>query len=230
MPALLLLTMLMLLGGCSTKPYSIDSPGPSDGQGKHAVYIVSHGWHSGIVIDAQQALTKLPGLRNRFSNAEKIEFGWGDEGFYQAGEVTSGLTLKALFWPTATVMHAVAVPRNVSAYFSSSEVRRLCLSDSGLLSLISFIGSSFERSSSGQLLPLNQGLYGDSQFYTGVGTFHFMNTCNKWTAKALKSAGMDINPAFKLTSDSIMRTIESYNQQQGSASRLAASPCQNPAQ
>lgn len=31
-----------------------------------------------------------------------------------------------------------------------------------------------------------------------------MNTCNKWTAKGLKSAGLDISLWFKQTQDSIM--------------------------
>ncbi|MFB8829603.1 hypothetical protein ACE0DR_10225 [Azotobacter sp. CWF10] len=34
-----------------------------------------------------------------------------------------------------------------------------------------------------------------------------MNTCNKWTAKGLRSAGVDIFPAFKLTAGSIMKSI-----------------------
>jgi len=39
-----------------------------------------------------------------------------------------------------------------------------------------------------------------------------MNTCNKWTAKGLKSAGMDISPTFKLTAESIMDYLEEYRQ------------------
>ena len=39
-----------------------------------------------------------------------------------------------------------------------------------------------------------------------------MNTCNKWTAKGLKSAGMDISPTFKLTADSIMDYVKEYRQ------------------
>jgi hypothetical protein len=34
-----------------------------------------------------------------------------------------------------------------------------------------------------------------------------MNTCNKWTAKGLKSAGMDISPMFKLTAGSVMSAV-----------------------
>ena len=51
---------------------------------------------------------------------------------------------------------------------------------------------------------MNHGIYGDSQFYKAKGEFHIFNTCNKWTAKGLESAGMNISTTFKLTASSIM--------------------------
>ena len=62
------------------------------------------------------------------------------------------------------------------------------------------------------MLALKNGIYGNSQFYKGVGDYYLMNTCNKWTAKGLKSIGMDISPIFKLTADSIMTYIKGINQ------------------
>ena len=34
-----------------------------------------------------------------------------------------------------------------------------------------------------------------------------MNTCNRWTAKGLKSIGMDISPTLKLTAGSVMNYL-----------------------
>jgi len=73
--------------------------------------------------------------------------------------------------------------------------------------LLSFIASSFYKNQKGEILETQGGIYGNSQFYKGVGYFSLMNTCNKWTAKGLKSAGMDIAPAFKLTAGSIMNYL-----------------------
>jgi hypothetical protein len=61
------------------------------------IYVVSHGWHTGFVVPASTIESRLPQLRDRFANAPYIEFGWGDKGFYQAKEITSGLTLQAIF-------------------------------------------------------------------------------------------------------------------------------------
>jgi len=134
--------------------------------------------------------------------------------------MTSGLTLKAIFWPSESVLHAAATPENVNAYFNNAEVLKLCLTGGELSSLVDFIAGSFARNKSNEVITLKRGLYGNSQFYQGVGNFHLMNTCNKWTAKGLESIGMDISPTFKLTANSIMSYIKN--------SEKVLAGCQNP--
>ena len=209
---LLIVCIVILFSGCSSKPHVFNYAEKFTGQGNNKVFIVSHGWHTGFVVDAQKIQQKIPQLKKRFEEASYIEFGWGDKGFYQAKEITSGLTLRAIFWPTESVVHSVAVPQNVYEYFANSEVEVLCMNDSELSSLISFIDGSFYRDHNGNIVELKNGIYGDSQFYKGVGDYYLMNTCNKWTAKGLKSAGMDISPTFKLTSDSVMNYVRAFNQ------------------
>ena len=139
----------------------------------------------------------------------------GDNQFYQAEEITPGITLKAIFLPTDSVVHAVAVPRKADKYFKHSEVEKFCLEDSEFISLVDFISNSFYRDESGNILKLNNGIYGDSQFYKAKGDFHIFNTCNKWTAKGLESAGMNISTTFKLSAGSIMN----YLSKEGSSSK-----------
>ncbi len=209
--------LLALFSGCSSKPYIEKHSEAFAGAGKNEVHIVSHGWHTGFVVPASAIQKRLPQLKERFGDAPYIEFGWGDRGFYQANEITSGLTLKAIFWPTESVIHSVAVPQKPDEYFAGSEVEKLCLNDSEFSSLLDFIGNSFYRDNHGKVLAQKNGIYGDSQFYKGVGDYYLMNTCNKWTAKGLKSAGMDISPTFKLTAGSIMSYLRRYNQAQTNA-------------
>ena len=103
------------------------------------------------------------------------------------------------------------MPLKVEEYFSNSEVVKLCLSEAEFSALIGFISRSFFRDKSGNLLELQKGIYGDSQFYSGVGDFYLMNTCNRWTAKGLKSIGMDISPKLKLTAGSVMNFLTKAN-------------------
>ena len=156
----------------------------------------------------------FPEVIERFDDAEYVEFGWGDKGFYQAQEITMGLTLQAIFWPTGSVMHAAAVPEKmtVKAYFVNSEIESLNLNNKELLSLAQFISESFYRNEGRTIVPQRQGLYGESQFYQGVGDYYLMNTCNKWTAKGLKSIGMNLSPTFKLTAGGVMQSIRKQKQ------------------
>ena len=206
-----ILLIIIILGGCSAKPYIVSYAEKFEGSGQNGVYVVSHGWHTGFVIPAPEIQGVIPELEQRFGDIPYIEFGWGDKGFYQAKETTSGLTLRAIFWPTESVVHSVAVPQKVEEYFSNSEVAKLCLSEGELSALIGFISRSFFRDKSGNLLELQKGIYGDSQFYSGVGDFYLMNTCNRWTAKGLKSIGMDISPTLKLTAGSVMNYLTKAN-------------------
>jgi uncharacterized protein (TIGR02117 family) len=178
--------------------------------GQEEIFIVNHGWHTGIVVPAKKIQNQLPKLRERFGDIPYIEFGWGDKNYYQAKEKTTGLTLKAILWPTESVIHAVAVPEKTDKFFANSIVETLCLSGREYSSLLRFISESFYKDEHGEILELKGGLYGNSQFYKGVGNFYLMNTCNKWTAKGLKSAGIDISPTFKLTADSIMDYLKEY--------------------
>lgn len=206
-----ILLIIIILAGCSTKPYIVSYTEKFEGSGQNEVYVVSHGWHTGFVIPAPEIQGVIPELEQQFGDTPYIEFGWGDKGFYQAKETTLGLTLRAIFWPTETVVHSVAVPQKVEEYFSNSEVAKLCLSDGELSALIGFISRSFFRDKSGNLLELQKGIYGDSQFYSGVGDFYLMNMCNRWTAKGLKSIGMDISPTLKLTAGSVMNYLTKAN-------------------
>jgi len=206
-----ILLIIIILGGCSAKPYIVSYAEKFEGSGQNEVYVVSHGWHTGFVIPAPEIQGVIPELEQQFGDTPYIEFGWGDKGFYQAKETTLGLTLRAIFWPTESVVHSVAVPLKVEEYFSNSEVAKLCLSDGELSALIGFISRSFFRDKSGNLFELQKGIYGDSQFYSGVGDFHLMNMCNRWTAKGLKSIGMDISPTLKLTAGSVMNYLTKAN-------------------
>jgi len=202
----------MLFGvGCSTEPDFVEHVSQNDLKKDITIYVVSHEWHTGFVIPVSLIQTKIPEIKQRFRTSPNIEFGWGDQGFYQADKITFGLTINAIFWPTNTVIHAVAVPTNISDYFPNSKMLPLSLSNSELESLVGFISNSFHRDSDGKIIPLSHGIYGNSQFYRAKGQYYLWNTCNTWTAKGLKSTGRDINPPFKITADSITNYLTSDN-------------------
>ena len=196
-----------LFAACSGQPEVVEPRADANPGSAHRVFVIGHGWHTGIVVPAAAINQDLPFLRERFGDVPFYEFGWGDRGFYEAKEITVGLAVRAISWPTETVMHVVAVPRPPRVFFPDSDVVEVAISQRGFESLRQFIANSFHRDGDARIVPFGKGLYGDAQFYQGVGKFYLMNTCNTWTAKALKSAGVDITPLFKLTADSVIEHL-----------------------
>ncbi|TAN52555.1 MAG: TIGR02117 family protein [Methylococcaceae bacterium] len=203
----LYLTLLLtyLLAGCSSLPEAIE-PGNSAQpcSGSDEIYVLNHGWHTGIAVKADDLNPLINGLSARFPQNAYYEIGWGDAGFYQANTITAGLTFRAMFWSPGTVLHVVGFDEAPARYFSNSDVRTVKVSQDGYRNLLKFIHSSFMMDDAGNIMPQQPGIYGDSQFYSGVGTYYIFNTCNTWTAKALYSAGLDVDTRFKLTASSIM--------------------------
>jgi uncharacterized protein (TIGR02117 family) len=176
----------------------------------HAIYVKSNGWHTGFIIPALDLQHYFPQLAQRFGNTPYLEIGWGDRGFYLADKITFDLTLAAMFWSKGSVIHAVALSAEQIGKYRSIE--KLCLTEPDYQQFIHYIVASFYQDNSGKLLSLRKGLYGNSQFYEGVGHYHIGNTCNKWTAKGLKAAGMNLNPLLKLSAHNVMNYLLAYKQ------------------
>ena len=202
------IVLILVLSACATKPYALTPESSTDENTSGAtVYVSNHGWHTGLILPAKKMNERLPALGLRFGQVPYYEFGWGDAGYYQTKKVTSGLLCRAVIWPTDAVLHVVAVPEVPGIYFPFSEIVRLTVTQSGLESLLEYIISSFIKDADGDILSLDRGIYGDSEFYQACGKYFLTNTCNTWTAKGLKSSGMDICAACKLTAGSIMRYL-----------------------
>ena len=197
----------VLLTSCSTLPHALPPPKEANPVRDQTVHVVSHGWHTGLIVPAAMAERSMPVLRERFRDATAYEFGWGDKGFYMADEITSRITMKALFWADGSVVHVVALYEDPSRCFPHSEKALVKLSSAEVENLGRFLDSSFRRDREGRVQSLKTGLYGDSQFYEGVGRYHAMNTCNKWTAKCLRSGGRELSTLFKITAGSVMGTV-----------------------
>lgn len=180
-----LLAALLWIGCCSTRPAST----PPAADRPHSIYLVEHGWHAGVVI-ARAALP--PGswdVLEDFPDARYFEVGWGDATYYQANDPGVGTTLKAGLWPTESVLHVAAFRNPPTEVFARRTVIRIPISDAGLDALLDFIRRYHARDSTGAVIPVGPGLYGDgSRFYAAEGRYHALNNSNVWAARALDHA------------------------------------------
>lgn len=138
---------------------------PAPGAPTTEVFIVSHGYHAGIIVPraafAEQAsrrgLSALGYLATRFADIDRLEIGWGDEGFYReaptAESVTIALAMRALFRPgNPSVLHVVGVKGDPRAVFANSDLVRVDISDAGFVRLTDMLDATFARSK-GSFMP-----------------------------------------------------------------------------
>lgn len=206
--------LLILFNG----PSAILSPPQTQSQTQpsHSISLVQHGWHVGLLVPTPLIFKEIPQLKERFPNAQFLEIGWGDRGFYQSKELTWDVYLSAIFWPSASTMHIVGVHEDFESFTQNRTTQKLCLSQVELSQMIKFIRSSFQKDDSKQIQSSVKGLYGDSQFYQGQGRYNWTYTCNRWVAEALKSSGLSLWSQGLLTSQSLMSEVEQQIQSQPS--------------
>lgn len=201
-----LLGLALLVGLAATWTARPGDPAlfPAAGPDGATVLLVSHGWHSSLVLDragltGEGAGAALRNVATRFRDFPQLEFGWGEARFYRATPTVASLdwrlALKALFTPGGSdgVIQVVGLERPARESFPHADIVPLRLSAAGLARLLARLEASF-RLEAGQPVDEGPGLYGPSLFYAGQGRFSYANVCNHWAAGLLNAAGVPVTP------------------------------------
>jgi uncharacterized protein (TIGR02117 family) len=163
------------------------------------IYILKHRWHTGIIIERAELKNILSALENDFLSSQYIEIGWGDKDFYMAEKETVWLVIKAMFWPTKSVLHVAEINSHPLWLFKEQEITEIELTEENFNKLIQYLNSSFYIDNNQNNIKLGRGLYGNSRFYLSNEHYHMFKTCNVWTARGLKIADIPIKPCFALS-------------------------------
>lgn len=192
-----------LLLGCGVAKADTTTPATDC----RTVYVADHGWHTGLMVLAQDFKPRASLRTTFFDDKRWIEVGWGDAAFYQAEETSFTLALRALFSPTDAVMHVYAFDPAPNTNFPESTVKPVRMTAAGYRKLLAFVQAGFTRDADGEPTPVKRGLYGRSYFFKGEGSYSLDRTCNTWTAEALQAGGVIIDPSEATTSGGVMDQI-----------------------
>lgn len=162
-----------------------------------SVHVVAQGGHTGLAVRRADIPAALVPEKRDFPGADWLEFGWGDRDFYRARSVGPWITFKAAFLPTASAVHVEGVRGTPEAHFAG-EVVAIPLSQPALEGLLRYVHEAFARPN-GPAASLGRG------FYPGRDSFHLLRTCNVWTARALRAAGLAVYES--LTVEGIMAQV-----------------------
>jgi len=174
------------------------------------IFLVNHGWHAGIVLKRTDILDLLWPESKGFPNTRYLEVGWGDKDYYQSPNPHLGIAIKAVLWPTSSVLHIVGFDEAVTSYFPLSEIIEVRLSSDSFERMILYIAASHYLEPDSISKPIAKGLYGNSQFYLSGETYHLFKTCNVWTAEVFQAAGYPISPTFIITVEGLMSQVRSF--------------------
>jgi uncharacterized protein (TIGR02117 family) len=196
------------VGACAA-PASHLCPAPPE-QPAEVIFVVSHGWHAGLVLPSRAAAVADWPLGSASRRAEQVEIGWGERDYYMTSDPGWWLAVKAVLLPNESVLHLVWLNAPLEELFPRSEILEIQLSAVGMERLSRYIGDSFARNDHGLGIDLGAGRYGDSRFYLSRERYHAFNTCNVWVARALRAAGCPISPVFALTVKDLMGRMRPF--------------------
>jgi uncharacterized protein (TIGR02117 family) len=192
--------LLVLLCACVAAPATSAADPPT----ARIVQVVNHGWHTGLVLRADDMPAGAWPVKVDFPDAVYLEVGWGDRAYYMAADPGAWLALKAAAWPTPGVLHVVALQTPIERFFPHAESVAIGVSPAGLQRLLEHLRNSHQLDDVGHPIMLGPGLYGRSRFYASRERFHLFKNCNVWVATALQAAGAPVTPALAITAEQLM--------------------------
>lgn len=155
------------------------------------VYVIDNGVHTDLVVPVAaegvdwRDLVKPGDLANPArAQQSHLSFGWGNRDFYLNTPSWSGISPRlaagALFGGGRTVLHVahIAEPK------ADPHVRSVMLSPDEYRRLAAYVRASFAPG------PSVHGYGANDAFYEAKGGYSAIDTCNQWTAGALKAAGV----------------------------------------
>jgi uncharacterized protein (TIGR02117 family) len=121
-----------------------------------------------------------------------VAIGWGNREFYVNTPTWKQFKLSsacgALFWPSETVLHV----EYLNDVAPGEHMQPVLLTREQYGRLAAFVKSSVgESHESGAACTATEISYGRrDRFYVAGGRYHLFNTCNQWTGRGLKTAGV----------------------------------------
>ena len=173
------------------------------------IFLIKQYWHTAIVIKKEDINDSLFPETKSFGNYKLLDFGWGDEEFYQHSELDFGLAFKALFYQTPSTLRVEGIEITKQMYFDISEiVIRIIITKEQLEKILTFINETVYRNNDGKPVILSEQDLGRVKFFKANGSYHLFNTCNTWLAKCLVNAGIQINSDIILTEELFNETAK----------------------
>lgn len=211
---LFIVLVIFLISGCSggitisQKSIAWIKKHPYATKKSELIGVVDEGWHTGLILSANELNQPLNTLKHWFPKTTKyFVFGFGNRKYYMLPNPGLGTALAALF-PSKSVMFVQGLTKkSQNAFLKNVKIAWICLSPIELQRLDVYIANYFTKKRNGKLIKIGKGLSYCSHFFKSPAVYDAFYTCNTWTANALHFSGLLINYKGVLFSAQIMSEI-----------------------
>jgi len=194
--AVVIVIVLYVIVAMVSSMIPVNTSQPETGK-DYEIYIRSNGVHTDIVLPVKNDLVnwlELVDPAHTLANNIKLEyvgFGWGDLEFYentpQWNDLSPGVAFKALFLDSPAAMHV----KFKHYVIQDDHTIPIKVTAGQYLALAEYITQSFALDENGDAQNIRGLNYEMTDtFYHANGSLNMLNTCNTWTNKGLKEAGL----------------------------------------
>lgn len=162
------------------------------------IYVRTNGVHTWIMMPQRnrymdwRPYAPARDLRDpRWGNANYVAIGYGNREFYLNTPTWADLSARtaalAMFGRGPSLLHV----EHVHDPEPDQWQRPIKLTPGQYRRLVAFIAPRFRRDAAGHTIPVRgRGYADDDAFYEANGGYSFVLTCNEWTGRALRAAGV----------------------------------------
>ncbi len=151
------------------------------------IYVADNGAHTDLILPAAafRDVARPEHLADpRYGAEPYMAFGWGNRDFYlhtaQWRDLDPWRTAKALAGVGSTVLHVAHIPEPRAG----GSVRAVVLDKEEYRRLVEYVRGTFAAG------PVVRGYGARDAFYSAKGGYSAINTCNEWTGRGLRKAGV----------------------------------------
>ncbi len=167
------------------------------------VYLLQRGYHTDIGLRGADLAGPIAAIGARYPSAQTLLFGFGDRSFVMTRRRWIGDWLLALF-PGRGAMLVTGLRTTPQNAFGAANVVELHVTTMQFLSIEDYVNESFALDRNSPIW-IGDGPYVGSLFYESARTYDLLDTCNTWTAAALRSGGLNEPVRFTLFAGQTMR-------------------------
>tara|TARA_B110000211_G_scaffold226468_1_gene280056 strand:+ start:13 stop:600 length:588 start_codon:yes stop_codon:yes gene_type:complete len=170
------------------------------------LYFFRDGIHTHLVVPSALLLRVIPELAEQLQDCQWARIGWGDYRYYGSAQQTLILALRAMLLPTRSTIAVLGIA-DINANRSPTSRTYSIDTNLGVIdAVVAFISRHFKVDRSNQLIKVRARDSGEI-FFQSRGIYMCINTCNNWTSRGLKIAGLRCLPLLNFLPGQVERSV-----------------------